>query len=1046
MFLRRQTLLALPLAALLASLAGCGAGPLASPSDTNIESMTGIVHGGQTPIQGATVELYRTNPAATTYGAAGILIGTAVTDVNGNFTIASGTGSSGASANSTNCPAGTQAYITAAGGYTPGSSSSINNQMLEMVALGDCATVSSSTNVFIDELTTVAAAYALSGFMTTAIDGSNPFYTANVSAPVANNTSVSSITATAPAGLAHAFMNAAKLVNISNGTANSTASANTGGATTGTYGTTLGSVPVAEINVLGDIMQSCVNSVSGVNGAVLTIPVASGGSGYGATVAFSAALGTGASAKATVSPAGVVSGLSLISGGSGYSPAITFPTTTGTAATASADLAAGAVSQVVLETEGTLYGPTVTISGAGTGATASASISTTGVITGYVITNGGTGYTAGTTGTTATVTATNGTGTGAVPGAVTVSSGGAVTAIALGTAGTLYGVTATIGAPPAGGTQAALTTTITGGVITAVTVATAGTGYGPTVTINGAGSGATATATVQAGVLTALVLSAAGTGYAVPTVTVGAPNNSNGANATATATTMNGVVTAINVTSGGSGYTSAPTVLISGTATAGTATISSLASSASVAPSSTCSSLFADTPSITGKLPTNSLQAFINLARNPYPSAAATTGLLTLASSTPAFVPALAAAPADWSMSIVYGGAKATAVTGTVLNLPYWISLDMNDTIYLGLSAPTSSLPGLYGVSAYSVAVPAFASLTAGTATRGIEPDNLGNIWITNNSSVLTKYSLSTGLGTTYTTLGSGYDLAIDAANNIWVGHAIASGNNMDEWAYNSTTQTWASNYTAAFPGGLYGVSVDANQNIWAATYYISGASGITTYAAMLPNLGTAAAPSYVASGTAITPVTAQFTDSANHPYGIVFDASGNAWYDITGAATTPTSGLEEVVPNYSGSPLAVTSLTPGTFFTGQTAGANGQILGDGTVNLAAIDGAGTMFIPDNTNNTMHMYSTVTGNVLSPANGIASCLLIAATTTTCGATSSGAIYNPREEAVDSTGSLWSGQTSGGVTQTIGIAAPAYPQLSIGKPGLSPGLTAINPLP
>jgi hypothetical protein len=57
-----------------------------------------------------------------------------------------------------------------------------------------------------------------------------------------------------------------------------------------------------------------------------------------------------------------------------------------------------------------------------------------------------------------------------------------------------------------------------------------------------------------------------------------------------------------------------------------------------------------------------------------------------------------------------------------------------------------------------------------------------------------------------------------------------------------------------------------------------------------------------------------------------------------------------------------------------------------------------------------------------------------------------AVYNPREIAIDSTGSVWAGITSGGLTQLIGLAAPSWPLLQTGKPGLSPGSSTVTPLP
>jgi hypothetical protein len=1185
--------------------------------------MDGKVHGGQSPVQGALVKLWHTDSTATSYGATGILIGTAISDVNGAFSIGS---NSGSSASTTNCPAGAQAYITAAGGYTPGQPTAINNNMLQMAALGDCATVNSNTFVLVDEITTVAAAYALSNFMTTSLDGSNTFYQANVSAPIANNAMNGSATVTNPSGLAHAFINAAKLASSTTGFPNATVTASSGG------GTIFGSVPAVEINTLADMMQACVNTVSGMGGAITSIPVASGGSGYGATLTITGGFGAGATGNAVVSSSGVVTALSIANAGSGYSPTLTIsgngsggvliptiaggalngatienggsgygalatvspstgfpagsgaslaasstagvptsytvlnggsgygplvtvtapPYAGGTTASVNAQIAtstnAGMVSQLQLVSGGSGYGPLVsftaasgsgaviaaTLSGSngavtalavtssgsgypvsttfpltitappGSGLTAmgTATSSATGTISTAVLLNGGSGYTLPTltisappgggtaaTGSIASVkagavlgftytangsgytmptVAISGTGTGG-NAYINVVTGGKITGVGVGlygvsgNAGSGYGPTLTVQAPPSGGTQAVATANVSAGTISLVSVSNAGAGYSPTVTITGGTTNATGTAMIAGGVVTALNLATAGSGYNVPTVTIAAPPGG-GTTATATAATSGGLISNIHITSGGSGYSSAPAVTISApvsgtTATAGTAVLTANAGSGSTAPAPLCNTLFTLTPSISGVLPTNTLQAYINLARNPYPSAAAmnsSTGLFSLLSGSPAFQPTLTSAglPADWSLSIVYG--TTASGNSTALALPYYTAMDANDTVYLSRSSTSTTTPLLYGVSTYGAAVPLFANATASGNGRGLAIDQLGNIWATSNASTLYQVNVGTGaLTNSYTTVvGSMTDVKVDAANNVWISNAIAPGTNLEQFAYTpGSPDTWTPNYTASLPAGPNGIAIDANQNVWASTYATSGGTTIGTYATVFANTGTTSAPNYNAQAGVITPVQALFGGGASRPYGVALDASGNAWFSIYGGASASTSGVEEVVPNSASS---LSSLTPGEFILGSSFSPNGNQLGTAVPALPAIDGAGTMFIPDDgifdtpVTYGLHIYSTITGNTLSPANGITSCMLATSSTTSCGTTTGGAIYEPRQPVVDSTGSVWVGligpSSTGGVTQIIGVAAPAYPVLSIGKPGLSPGLTTVNPLP
>lgn len=691
----------------LALLSGCAL-TSSGPSDSTISEVSGVVHGGQSPIQGATVTLYVTSNSAGGYGQTATVIGTgtSTTDASGSFTISP-------SATSTNCPAGQQAYITSSGGYPSGSPTLANTSVLMAAALGDCNTISSSTFVTINEVTSVAAAYALSGFMTTSGSGSS--LTANVSAPALNRAATGSISAAA--GLSHAFLNAASLASYATGTANSQTANITVGATT-----VNGSVPLAEINSLGDIMQACVNGATG---------------------------------------------------------------------------------------------------------------------------------------------------------------------------------------------------------------------------------------------------------------------------------------------------------------------------------NSSCTSLFADTPSISGVAPTNTLQAMINLARNPGSAAAmnGTTGLFTIVpSGGAAFQPQLAAAPPDWSLAIVYKNATAFGASN------YFIGMDANDTVYAGSAATSAKVIGL---SAYGIPTPAFTAATAGTATRQIAPDALGNIWLTNNAALLLQYSASAGGAPTQYTLTASsteaYGVAVDKGNNVWVTNAETVVPNVLEYQYTAgTPATYAVNYTATVPNSFQAValSIDASQNVWVAPYF-SNAS----IAMVLPNLTPGSTATYTSSGTTVTPVSATFASGGIKPLGLVFDASGNAWYGITGngsGSNAPTeTGVEEVIPVLTSS--VITSLSPQSEVANATLGAN-------ATGIPSMDGAGTVYLADNIVAGIHAYSTVavTGNtsqVLSPPTGYLACYLATAATTTCGTGASGAVYNPRETAVDSTGSVWADiSTTGGLTQLIGLGAPSWPLLQTGKPGLSPGNVAVTPLP
>jgi len=210
--------LMLALAATPLLLTGCAMNGGSNGTQTlSLAGVQGKVYGGQNPISGASIYLYAAG--TTGYASANTnLLNTPVT------TSASGTFSFLPSNYA--CTSGQQMYIVAVGG-NPGSGT--NSNEVTVAALGDCSTLSSATNIQMNEVTTVAAAYALGPFATGY---------ANIGADASN-----------VSGLKAAFVNAAKLANFSTGTAGGTLPA---GAT----------APTAEIYSIANTLAACVNSAS----------------------------------------------------------------------------------------------------------------------------------------------------------------------------------------------------------------------------------------------------------------------------------------------------------------------------------------------------------------------------------------------------------------------------------------------------------------------------------------------------------------------------------------------------------------------------------------------------------------------------------------------------------------------------------------------------------------------------------------------------------------------------------------------------------------
>ncbi len=266
-------------------LTGCGANlqigseDPAKPLAYGGIAIHGNVHGGVYPIQQATVRLMETQSNG--YGGKAIQLlptstqAAVTTDGNGNFTFTDTTWT---------CDSTQYLYLTVTGGFT--STNSTNNSVVQTSVLSSCANLNTqaefnAANVFISELSTVAAAYALSNFTTIDTSGGAGQQIVNISAPANNNAPTpgcgTALTVCKANGLGHGFANAANLVssvtfavnNFPTGQANANSPTNQEAI-----------IPQAMINTIGNILQSCVDS-SGVSNSSSISGTASDGTNCG---------------------------------------------------------------------------------------------------------------------------------------------------------------------------------------------------------------------------------------------------------------------------------------------------------------------------------------------------------------------------------------------------------------------------------------------------------------------------------------------------------------------------------------------------------------------------------------------------------------------------------------------------------------------------------------------------------------------------------------------------------------------------------------------
>jgi hypothetical protein len=207
------------------------------PAAGTAVSDSGSIHHATTPIVGARVYLFAAN--TTGYGNPSVSLLnptlTGTSDAIGAYVTSASDGSFSMKGDYT-CVPNTQVFMYAVGGNA-GSGDAVGLLAL----LGSCPSAgnfgSTSSAVLVNEVSTVAAAYAMAGFATDATHVS------------------SSGTTLAQIGIANAFANAANLSNITSGAALTTTPAGNG------------TVPQSLIDTLANILAACVGSTGATPGS-----------------------------------------------------------------------------------------------------------------------------------------------------------------------------------------------------------------------------------------------------------------------------------------------------------------------------------------------------------------------------------------------------------------------------------------------------------------------------------------------------------------------------------------------------------------------------------------------------------------------------------------------------------------------------------------------------------------------------------------------------------------------------------------------------------
>ena len=384
-----------------------------------------------------------------------------------------------------------------------------------------------------------------------------------------------------------------------------------------------------------------------------------------------------------------------------------------------------------------------------------------------------------------------------------------------------------------------------------------------------------------------------------------------------------------------------------------------------------CTTLFQYTESAgaTGTAATDTATAAINLAHNPWPTAAGMTALYGLVPGTGApYTGGLSSQPNDFTLGLTY--------TGGGLNRPYSIAIDASGNAWTANSGNNS----VSKLSSTGTAISGTGGYTGGSIAGpgDIAIDASGNAWITTGNTTLAELSSA---GTAITN-NAGYHggglsqplgIAIDASGNAWTAN---SGNStVSEFSSAGNAISTSAGYTGGGLSAPYGIAIDASGNAWTAN---SGNNSVSK----LSSTGTAISTSagYTGAGLSV-------------PSSIAIDASGNAW--TTNAGNNSVSKLSS-----TGAAISTTA--------GYTGG------GINSPYFIAIDASGNAWTANYGNNSVSRFSSTGTAISPPSTGY----------------KGGGFSAPNAIALDGSGDVWTSNYNGNsITELIGAATPVVTPLA-----------------
>lgn len=405
---------------------------------------------------------------------------------------------------------------------------------------------------------------------------------------------------------------------------------------------------------------------------------------------------------------------------------------------------------------------------------------------------------------------------------------------------------------------------------------------------------------------------------------------------------------------------------------------------------SACKGLFTAATPAAGTAPANTLDAALNIARNPARNASA---LFAIPTPSSPFQPTLGVAPGDWTLAVSFAGGG--------LQSPGSIAIDASGNVWAA-----NYFNSVTEISNTGQAVSPSTGFTGGGLNQsyGITVAQNGSVWVTNEISA----GFNSGHGSLTVLNASGQVTSGTggySAGGVFFPVGLAADTDGSVWSanYGNSTASKLSDTGTAISGsagfgvdqltGPVAVAIDANHNAWFADQ-----------------------SSYSGSVSSISPDGSQtktYICCGEEPSGIATDAVGLSAGHSKGhvwTANYQSSSVSELELNNDGT---VTVASPG--FTGG---------GLSHPNGIAVDGAGNVWVTNYFGNTITALQGAgrgaPGEALSPASGYGQDALLG---------------RPYGIAIDASGNLWvSNFGLSTITQFVGAAVPVKTPL-LGPPQL-----------